>query len=72
MDFKDFKASKGWLDWWNNRHNVVFGTASDKNRLCTVKMTEIWEQTHLPMILSRYELRDIYKIDKFFYFINSF
>ena len=28
-------------------------------------MTASWEQTHLPTILSRYELRDIYNADAF-------
>ena len=28
-------------------------------------MTASWEQTHLPIILSRYELRDIYNTDEF-------
>ena len=28
-------------------------------------MTVSWEQTHLPMILSRYELRDIYNANEF-------
>ena len=28
-------------------------------------MTASWEQTHLPTILSRYELRDIYNADEF-------
>ena len=28
-------------------------------------MTASWEDTHLPKILSRYELRDIYKADEF-------
>ena len=28
-------------------------------------MTASWAQTHLPMILSRYDLRDIYNADEF-------
>ena len=24
LNITDFKALKGWLDWWKNRHNVVF------------------------------------------------
>ena len=59
------KASDGWLDWWKNRHNVVFRAISGEERSCTEEMTASWAQTHLPTILSRYDLRDIYNADEF-------
>ena len=60
-----FNASEGWLDQWKNRHNAVFRTVSGEERSCTAEMAASWEQTHLPTILSRYELRDIYNADEF-------
>ena len=77
LDITDLKASEGGLDWWKNRHNVVFRTVSGEEKSCTAEMTTRWEQTHLATILSRYELRDIYNADEFglfkeVYFINSF
>ena len=65
LNITDFKASEGQLDQSKNRHNVVFRTLSGEERSCTEEMTASWEQTHLPTILSRYELRDIYDADEF-------
>ena len=67
LNITDFKASDGWLDRWKNRHNVVFRAISGEERSCTEEMTASWAQTHLPTILSRYDLRDIYNADEFFY-----
>ena len=53
------------LDRWKNRHNVVFRAISGKERSSTEEMTASWAQTHLPTILSRYVLRDIYNADEF-------
>ena len=65
LNITDFKASDGWLDRWKNRHNVVFRAISGEERSCTEEMTASWAQTHLPTILSRYDLRDIYNADEF-------
>ena len=65
LNITDFKTSEGWLDWWKNRHNVVFRTISGKEKLCTKEMTASWEQTYLPTILLSYELRDIYNAEEF-------
>ena len=65
LNITDFKASGGWLDRWKNRHNVVFRAISGEERSCTEEMTASWAQTHLPTILSRYDLRDIYNADEF-------
>ena len=32
LNITDFKASEKWLDWWKNRHNVVFRTVSGEER----------------------------------------
>ena len=64
LNITDFKASDGWLDRWKNRYNVVFRTISGEGRSCTEEMTS-WAQTHLPTILPRYDLRDIYNADDF-------
>ena len=65
LNITDFKASDGWLDRWKNRHNVVFRAISGEERSCTEEMTASWAQTHLPTILSGYDLRDIYNADEF-------
>ena len=65
LNITDFKASDGWLDRWKNRHNVVFRAIPGEERSCTEKMTASWVLTHLPTILSRYDLRDIYNADEF-------
>ena len=65
LNITDFKASDGLLDRWKNRHNVVFRAISGEERSCTEEMTASWAQTYLPMILSRYDLRDIYNAGEF-------
>ena len=65
LNITDFKPSGGWLGRWKNRVNVVFRTVSGEERSCTEEMAASWEQTHLPMILPRYELRNIYNADEF-------
>ncbi|XP_065642745.1 tigger transposable element-derived protein 4-like [Hydra vulgaris] len=47
----DFKASEG--------------TISGEERSRTAEKTSSWEQANLPIILSRYELRDVYNADEF-------
>ena len=64
LNITDFKASDGWVDRWKNRHNVLFRAISGEEMLCTEEMTASWAQTHLPTILSRYDLRDIYNADE--------
>ena len=74
LNVTDFKSSEEWLDWWKNRqcisnwtnrHNVVFRTVSGEERPCTAETTLSWEQIQLPMIVSKYEVRDIYNSDDF-------
>ena len=72
LNITDFKASDGWLDQWKNRHNVVSRAISGEERSCTEEMTASWAQTHLPTILSRYDLRDIYNADEFGLFYQQF
>ncbi|XP_065651003.1 tigger transposable element-derived protein 4-like [Hydra vulgaris] len=48
-----------------SQHNVVFRTISGEETSCTAEKTSIWEQTHLPTIPARYELRDVYNADEF-------
>ena len=61
----DFRASDGWLDRWKSRHNVTSREASGEEKSCTPEMTASWKETHLPTILSRYELKDIFNADEF-------
>ena len=57
--------SVGWLDRWTSRHNVTFREVSGEEKSCTPDMPASWKETHLPTILSRYELKDIFKVDEF-------
>ena len=65
LNITDFKASKGWIDQWKNINNVVPWTVFGEETSCAEDMTASWEQIHMPTILSRYELRDIYNADEF-------
>ncbi|XP_057299236.1 tigger transposable element-derived protein 4-like [Hydractinia symbiolongicarpus] len=61
----DFKASEGWLDRWKYRQNIIYRIISGEEKSCTPGMTASWEETHLPTILSRYDLQDIFNADEF-------
>ena len=65
LHLDDFRASDSWLDRWKSRHNVTFRGVSGEAKSCTPEMTASWKETHQPTILSRYELKDIFKADAF-------
>ena len=45
--------------------DVTFREVSGEEKLCTPEMTASWKETHLPTILSRYELKNIFNADEF-------
>ena len=67
----DFKASNGWLDRWKVRNNVSFKTVSGEAKSCTPEMTGPWKETHLPIILPHYQLKDIFNADEFGLFFQA-
>ena len=67
----DFRASDGWLDRWKSRHNVTFREVPGEEKSCTPEMTAPWTETHLPTILSRHELKDIFNADEFGLFYQA-
>ena len=71
LGMDDFKASNGWLDRWKARNNVSFKTVSGEPKSCTPEMTVHWKEAHLPKILSRYELKDIFNADEFGLFFQA-
>ena len=68
LGLTDFKASDGWLEKWKLRHNVTFKSVAGEENACT-EMTVSWKETHLPTILSRYEL--IFNADEFGLFFQA-
>ena len=71
MNIENFKASDGWLDRWKKRFNMSFKTVSGESNACTDEMVAPWEQTALPTILSKYDLKQIYNTDKFGLFYRA-
>ena len=71
LGIADFKASNGWIDRWKTRNNVTFKTVSGEAKSCTPEMTAHWKETHLPTILSRYKLKDIFNADEFGLFFQA-
>ena len=67
----DFRASDGWLDRWKSGHNATFREVSGEEKSCTPEMIASWKKTHLPTILSRYELKDIFNADEFGLFYQA-
>ena len=54
-----------------SRHSVTFGEVSGEEKSSTPEMTVSWKETHLPTILSRYELKDILNADEFGLFYQA-
>ena len=71
MNVENFKASDGWLDRWKKRFNVSFKTVSGESNACTDEMVATWEQTTLPTILSKYDLKQNYNANKFGLFYRT-
>ena len=71
LELTDFQASDGWLDKWKQRHDVTFKAVSGEGNAVTPEMTASWNETCLPTILSKYELKDIYNADEFGLFYQA-
>ena len=71
LELTDFRASDGWLDKWKQRYNVTFKAVSGEGNAVTPEMTASWSETYLPIILSKYELKDIYNADEFGLFYQA-
>ena len=65
LNLEKFQASDGWLHSWKARYNISLKEVSGESKSVTREMTAAWNETSLPTILSRYELKDIYNADDF-------
>ena len=57
---EEFHASNGWFERCKARLNVSFEAIAGKEKAVTPEMISSRRETHLPTILSRFELREIY------------
>ena len=64
LDIGDFHASDGWLEGWKQRFSVSFKIVSGESAAVTGEMVAPWNETALPTLLSKYELKDIYNADE--------
>ena len=65
LNIEKFQASDGWLHAWKTLYNVSLKEESGESRSVTPEMTNAWNETSLPTILSTYKLKDIYNADEF-------
>ncbi|XP_045174463.2 tigger transposable element-derived protein 6-like [Mercenaria mercenaria] len=59
----DFKASKGWLNRFRDRHNISFQTGCGESGSVSSETIEQWK-SKLPDIVKDYDKRDIYNMDE--------
>ena len=71
LDITTFQASDSWLHSWKTRYNISFKEVSGELNSVTPEMTGSWEETSLPTILSRFEMKDIYNADEFGLFFQG-
>ena len=50
---------------------MTFREVSGEEKSCTAEMTASWKKTHLPTILSRYELKGFFNADEFGLFYQA-
>ena len=53
------------------RHDITFKEVSGESEKVTNEMTAPWEETTLPTILARYQLKDIFNVHKFGLFYET-
>ena len=56
---------------YNALQEILSGISKKFVTSCTPEMTASWKETHLPTILSRYELKDIFSADEFGLFYQA-
>ena len=61
----DFKASTGWLDRFKKRHGIVYRQISGEAEAVSDTDVAAWTEKTLPMLLSGYELENVYNADEF-------
>ena len=63
LSHEGFTASNGWLDRWQNHHNIRLATLSDEAADVNVEVVKDWGQ-RLESICRGYQLRDIFYADE--------
>ena len=53
------------------RHYITFKEVSGESENVTKELTAPWEETTLPTILARYQLKDIFNVDEFGLFYET-
>lgn len=59
----EFKASKGWLSRFRDRHNISFQTVCGESGSVSPETVTEWKEK-LPEIVSGYEPKDMYNLDE--------
>ena len=70
INILEFIASEGWLN--RRKKSCRFAIWTDAWRPYTTDMTALWEQTHLPNILSQHDFKDVLNADEFVLLFNNF
>ena len=71
LQVEEFHASNGWFERWRGRFNVSFKVISEEEKAVTTEMASLWWETHLPTILSQFELKNICNTDEFRLFYQA-
>ena len=53
------------------RHGITFKEVSGESEKPTKEMTALWEESTLPAILARYQLKDVFNADEFGLFYEA-
>ena len=70
INILEFIASEGWLN--RRKKRCRFAIWTDAWSTYTTDMTALWEQTHLPNILSQHDFKDVLNADEFVLLFNNF
>ena len=71
LGINDYKALNRRVETLKARNNVTVKTVSGEVKLCTPEIFGHWKKTHLPTILARYKLQDIFNADNIGLFFQA-
>lgn len=64
-------GSNGWIDRFERRHNIVYGTAADESKTADPETLDDWKYDQQLQKINEYDMCGIYNADKTGLFFNQ-
>jgi len=70
LGMSSFRASNGWINCFQKRHNLVYKTVSEESAIVNPKIVMDWKSEELPKIIKVYWPKDIFNVRESGLFYN--